>query len=414
MSCINEKSNVTEQASLWNQKKQKMIKDQSGRNAALQQNNGLWASEGFVGGVSQVPIDRALEGRSDIPFPPPPTEIKMNDVPPALKQNSNIEKLEQQFNRLLAQYTTQYQLMANELMANNNLSVLQKYANHNVKHNNNYYHVNEFGFAQGYDNDAWGNRSVSCSQDPVEITSDEFSKLLGGPNMGKGQACNVAGFNVENAENGEASWVDIKGVRHVYPKDVWDKRNPSCTMTPRALDATEYNSIVKGSEMTETTFCERLNVDPKILQNLANLNRQLLNLGTQLLEETHKLSASDTTLNNGIKILQKTISSKIKQLQQVDQSFNSSIKLGNAGSGVIIGNDAINHSIEASTRDSELILRMNYLKYIGGLLLVIFLVIFIFTTFSSDRQGVVSVIILLLVVVAVLYNFWNYIYLKFF
>lgn len=413
MSCINEKSNVTEQANLWNHKKQKMIKAESSKNAGLQQNNGLWVSEGFIGGVSQVPIDRALEGRSDIPFPSPPTEIKI-DVPSSLKQNTNVAKLEQQFNRLLAQYTTQYQLMAKELMSNNNLSVLQKYANHNVKYNNNYYHVNEFGFAQGYDNDAWANRSVSCSQDPVEITSDEFSKLLGGPNMGKGQACNVAGFNVENAENGEASWVDIKGVRHVYPKDVWDKRNTSCTMTPRALDATEYNAIVKGNEMTESSFCERLNVDPKILQNLANLNRQLLNLGTQLLEETHKLSSKDATVNTGIKTLQQTINSKLKQLQHVDQSFNSSIKLGNAGSGVMIGGDALNRSIEASTRDSELILRMNYLKYIGGLLLVIFLVIFVFASFSSDRQSVVSVIILLLVVVAVLYNFWNYIYLKFF
>jgi hypothetical protein len=412
MSCINEKSNVTEQASLWNQNKQKMINDESSKNAGLQYTSGPWASEGFVGGVSQVPIDRALEGRSDVPFPPPPTEINMK-LPAALQHNSNVVKLEQDFNKVLAQYTTQYQLMAKEIMANNNQSVLQKYANHNVKHNNNFYHVNEFGFAQGYDNDAWGNRSVSCSQDPVEITSDEFSKLLGGPNMGKGQACNVAGFNVENADNGEASWVDIKGVRHVYPKDVWDKRNPSCTMTPRALSADEYNAITKGTDMTETTFCERLNVDPKILQNLANLNKQLLNLGTQLLTETHKLSSSDATLNTGIKTLQKSISSKLKQLQHVDQSFNNNIKLGNAGSGVMIGGDALNRSIEASTRDSELILRMNYLKYIVGLILVIFLVIFIFTTFSSDRQSVVSVIILLLVVVAVLYNFSNYIYLKF-
>ena len=412
MSCINEKSNVTEQASLWNQNKQKMINEESSKNVGLEQTSGPWGSEGFVGSVSQVPMDRPLAGRGDIPFPAPPTEINMK-LPAALQHNSNIVKLEQEFNKVLHNYGVQYQLMAKEIMANNNQSVLQKYANNNVKHNNNFYHVNEFGFAQGYDNDAWGNRSVSCSQDPVEITSDEFSKLLGGPNMGKGQACNVAGFNVENAENGEASWVDIKGVRHVYPKDVWDKRNPSCTMTPRALSADEYNAITKGTDMTETTFCERLNVDPKILQNLANLNKQLLNLGTQLLVETHKLSSSDATLNTGIKTLQKSISSKLKQLQHVDQSFNSNIKLGNAGSGVMIGGDALNRSIEASTRDSELILRMNYLKYIVGLILVIFLVIFIFTTFSSDRQSVVSVIILLLVVVAVLYNFWNYIYLKF-
>lgn len=409
---INEKSNVTEQANLWNYKKQKMIKDLSSQNVVLQQNNGFCASEGFVGGVSQVPIDIPLEGTSDISYPSPPTEIKIN-VPHDLKQNTNVAKLEQQFNKLLAQYTTQYQLMFNELMSNNNSSVLQKYANHNIKYDNHYYHVNSFGFAHDYDDDTWTNRSVSCSQKPVEITSDEFNKLLGGPNMGKGQACNIAGFNIENSENGETSWVDIKGVRHIYPKDILDKKNSSCKMTPKILDATEYNNIVKGNDMTETSFCDRLNVDPKILQNLTNLNGQLLNLGRQLLQETNKLSSTDATVNAHIKTLQQIINSKIKQLQLVDQSFNNSIRLGNTGSGIMIGGDALNHSIEASTRDSELILRMNYLKYIIGLFLVIFLVIFVFVTFSSNRQSIVSVIILLLALVAILYNLWNYIYLKF-
>ena len=412
MSCINEKSNVTEQASLWNHNKQKMINEESSKNVGLEQTSGPWGSEGFVGSVSQVPMDRPLAGRGDIPFPTPPTEISLK-LPAALQQNSNVGKLEQQFNKLLSQYTTQYNLLAKEIMTNNNQSVLQKYANHNVKYNNNYYHVNEFGFAQGYDNDAWNNRSVSCSQDPVEITSDEFSKLLGGPNMGKGQSCNVAGFNVENSDTGEASWVDIKGVRHVYPKDVWDKRNSSCTMTPRALSAEEYNNIIKGSDMTESAFCERLNVDPKILQNLANLNKQLLSLGSQLLEETHKISASDDKLNTSIHGLQKSINSKLKQLQYTDDLFNSNIKLGHPGSGVMIGGDALNRSIEASTRDSELILRMNYMKYIIALFLVIFLVIFSFSTFSQRSPSVVSSIIIVLVIIAVLYNFWNYIYLKF-
>ena len=412
MSCINEKSNVTEQASLWNHNKQRMINEESSKNFGLGQTSGPWGSEGFVGSVSQVPMDRALAGRSDMPFPPPPTFIKI-DVPDALKYNSDLGKLEAQFNKLLGQYTTQYQLMAKDLTANNSQPVLQKYANHNVKLNNNYYHVNEFGFAQGYDNDAWNNRSVSCSQDPVEITSDEFSKLLGGPNMAKGQACSVAGFNVENSDSGEASWVDVKGVRHIYPKDVWDKRNASCTMTPRALSADEYNAITKGSDMTETAFCERLNVDPKILQNLANLNKQLLSLGTQLLTETHKLSGADATLNTQVTALQTKINEQLKKLEHVDSKFYNNVKLGNAGSGILIGGDALNRSIEASTRDSELVLRMNYMKYIIGLFLVIFLIIFSFTTYSQSSPSIVSRIIILLVIVAVLYNFWNYIYLKF-
>ena len=61
--------------------------------------------------------------------------------------------------------------------------------------------------------------SNSCSKEPIDITVDEFNKLLKGPNMGVGQSCDVAGYNVQNKSSGEHSWVDIKGVRHIYPDE---------------------------------------------------------------------------------------------------------------------------------------------------------------------------------------------------
>jgi len=415
MACpYNSNTNNLEQGVLYKSKEKKMNEKPANNLDLLQNNNGPIKSqmEGFVGSATQIPLDRALPGSANSQVDAPPTALKLNlgNIQP---HNSNLDKLEEQFNKLLAQYTTQYRLMSEELIQNNNQEVLQKYADQNVKLDNAYYYINSNGFASPYDQDAWKNRSTSCSRDSLEITSNEFSKLLNGQKMGKGQACGVAGFNVENSENGEKSFVDIQGVRHVYPKEVWNKRNDSCAMNARALTGIEYNQIPKGTDMTDATFCERLNVDPKVLQNLANLNKQLLGLGNQIMKQTELLTGKEAELDKMLTNAQQQLQMKLKQLQQVQSSgdgFSSDTTFGNSDS-VVVGQPAdINRTIEASTRDSQIILRMNYLKYLVGLILVVFLVIFSFKTFSSDRQSVVSIIVLVLVILFVLYNLLNHIY----
>ena len=419
MACpYNSNTNNLEQGVLYKSKEKNMNKKPSHDLDLLQNNKGPYKSqmEGFVGSATQIPLDRPLPGTGNSPMdgaPPSALNLNLGNIQP---HNSNLDKLEEQFNKLLSQYTTQYKLMSEELIQNNSQEVLQKYANNNVKLNNAYYYINSHGFASPYDQDAWKNRSTSCSNNALEISSSEFNKLLNGQKMGKGQACGVAGFNVENSDNGEKAFVDIRGVRHVYPKEVWDKRNDSCAMNARALSGVEYNSISKGTDMTDATFCERLNVDPKVLQNLANLNKQLLGLGNQMMKQTELLSGKEDELDKKLQDAQKQLKNKLKQLQDVQSGgdgFSFDTTFGNSDS-VVVGQPAdINRTIEASTRDSQIILRMNYLKYLVGLILVVFLVIFSFKIFGTDKKSVVSIVILLLVILFVLYDLWKYIYRKF-
>lgn len=422
MGCLSDnKTNNLEQGVLY-RKREKKIKSSMGDTVnLLQKTSGPWGSEsieGFVGSATQIPLDKPLAGAGDTPIPSVPTKINVDFSESKEKFSKSIDKLIDEFNKTLSEYTVQYNLMADELIANNKQSILQKYANQNVKYNNNYYYVNEFGFAHGYDNDAWETRSVSCSKDAIEITSDDFKKLLGGPNMGKGQACGVAGFNVEEPTSGSNGWVDIKGVIHHYPTmDVWNNRNESCKMPSKTISKNEFSNIPKGSDMEESTFCERMNVDPKVLQSLANLNKKLIDLGNKLLTETDKLKGGNGKMDGKILDIQNTINNKLRQLQQlgqIDPNNDGVIKTGNGGSGIYFNNDDVNRTIESSTRDSELILRMNYLKYVIGLVIVIFLVIFSFNIFASDRVSTVTIIILVLLGIYTTYNMYNYIQLKLF
>jgi hypothetical protein len=356
--------------------------------------------EGFLGSATQIPLDRDLSGRPSSPVAQPPPMLKLN-IDTSKIHNSDLQKLEDKFNVILAKYTKIYKLMSEELLLNNNQTVMQKYANNNVKLNNNYYYVNSYGFASKYDQDAWENRSVSCSRDPIEISSEDFKKLLVGPPMGNGQACNVAGFNI-NGQDGWLGWVDIKGVAHHYPNmDIWTNRNQSCISTPISLEDTEVQAMPKGNDMMKDTFCQRLNVNPQLLQNLALYNNQMIDLGNQILAETNKLSVTDKHLNEQLNIAKKNLDVTLKKLKPTGVTadpFSNDTYFGN-------GTANVNRTLEAAARNSQIVLQMNYLKYVIAAIVVVILVILTFTTFSAKRVSTLSMIIVGIALVILAWNF---------
>jgi hypothetical protein len=361
-------------------------------------------------------LSRPLPGAGSTPMGPPQSHTPSPSSPPPapFKVDAGaVNALNDQFNKLLAKYTALHKQMMSELMINNNRPALQNFAGKNVKHDNNYYYINNFGFSHVYDNEAWKSRSNGCSSEPIDIASDEFGHLLTGPNMGIKQSCNVAGFNISNKSSGEQSWVDIKGVRHVYPKDIWDKRNSSCQGMPRPLTDDEYNSIPDGTKMDSNTVCSKLNVNPEILTNLAKLNAQLLTLGNKLLANTKSLVGGNEHLDAEITKVHNQTVATMKKLEGDKQNLtNNVVNLGH--SGVQLNQSAFNNNNEGSRRSSELFLRMNYIKYLVGLIFVVLLVLFSFVTYPSNEQSTIATLILLLVILVVLSHFWSFISSKLF
>ena len=321
--------------------------------------------------------------------------------------NSTIKKvtdLEDQFNKLLVQYNTLYKTMTQELMSHNNNPVFQKYSGKNVKHQNNFYYINNFGVAHAYDNKTWKNRDNSCKfGQALSIADTEFSKLLSGPKMGAEQACDVAGFNIKNNTSGETSFVDIKGVRHVFPKDILDKRTDSCQGTALNLSDTAYKNIPTGDIMTEDNLCLNLNVNSNIIKTLAKLNTQLLNLGKQLQNITEKAQVNDLELKNKLNLSHKNTLTQIQRLENDKHQLNNNkINLGH-GSGSLTHNETITH-IKRAKRNSEIFLNMNFTNYVIGSILLLLLIIFTIHNFSSETPSIIALIV---VICVILYYVWK-------
>jgi hypothetical protein len=278
--------------------------------------------------------------------------------------------------------------------------------------------VNEYGFAHKYDateNPTTGTISTSCNfaKPPTEITTLEFSQLLAGQKMGLKQSCGIAGYNVENSSNGEKSFIDIKGVKHIYSGEVWNKKHESCNIDKKSITNDEYKNIPLGTAMTENTFCATINVDPLVLERLLTLNKQLQTLGNTVLTEMNLISTSQqgTNLNNNVNLIRSSITDRLQELNQSQQDI---LRIGdeyNSTGNIGVVTDSSN-TIKARTRDTQILVNMNYLKYMIGFILVVFLVIITFYVFSYEISSPLLILLLIILIILVLFNFFNFMYNK--
>lgn len=326
----------------------------------------------------------------------------------------SVSVLEDEFNKTLTEYTKNYQLLMDELITNNKNPVLLKYANKNVKLGNKYYYVNNFGFWHAYSDSTWKSKSTSCSSPPVTITQEEFNKLLKGPDMGLGQECDVAGYNIENQTTSERSWVDIKGVKHIYPKDIWNNRSESCKTASKSVKSAAYISIPSdqsNSKLTKNSICSKLNIDPRIMHNLAYLNDKLLTLAKELLRDINSLATTDSKQKIQLEKLNDNMMKHINSLESDKQQFSNSVQsLQNTG----MPQDVYNSNLAGIKQSSEYKLSSHYLQYIFWLIVAVGLILFTFYNFSSDTTSSVTQIILLIVALVLLYKLFTYIRYKIF
>ena len=388
-------------------------------------------TESFIGSISQTPLSIPILGESgsQINRINALTNSNINSNSNINRRNNRSSDAQQriqlrynEFNELLRQYTTQYKIMADELIQNNNKEILQKYANSNIKLNNEFYYVNEFGFAHKYDANetpTTGTISSSCNfeKPPTEITTLEFNKLLSGRKMGSKQACNVAGYNIENSANGEKSFVDIEGVKHIYTGETWNNKHESCNLLKispniKLISDDEYKNIPSGNAMTTTTFCATINVDPLVLEKILTLNKQLQELANNALSEISSITTMQpSTNNNDVNFIRSSITNKLEELNKSQQDI---LRIGDeykSTGNIGLVSDSSN-TIKARARDTQIVVNMNYLKYIIGFVLVVFLIIMTFYIFSYEITSPFLLLLLIILIILVLFNFFNYMYYK--
>jgi len=313
---------------------------------------------------------------------------------------ADVTKLEDEFNKTLTEYTNTYQELSDSLLKKNQTQadVYQYYNKVLTSDDSNYVYVNNYGYTHRYSTDAWTNNSNSCPSDPISITSDELATLKSkGPDMGSGQACQIAGTNIQNQSTKEIAWVDIKGYKHIYSTDAWKQKDTTCDIKPTQIIESEYNAIPSGSNMTSTTVCNQLDVDPKIWHRLTELNDRLIALAQALSKDLDELAVTDVQLK--------------KQLQEQQEKLNTYI--------VVLDSDRsqMNHSskrymtIEGEEQSSDLIMTSNWYHYIVWFIVVITVVSITFHTLAVDRPSrmanglsLIFCIIILFIIVRWFYN----------
>ena len=213
---------------------------------------------------------------------------------------STVSKIENEFNRTLVEYTNTYNSFMQELL---NKSQTQKNVNQYFGKvisdtDGNYSYVNDFGYTHRYSNDTWLKNDSSCPNVITKISAGDFKSFLKGPNMGLGQACKIAGQNVQNKDTQEVAWVDIKGYKHLYPKEVWKGKQASCNLEAIKISKTAFDNIPSGSLMTTTSVCNKMDLNPVLLGKLNELNNKLVSLAKSMISELSNISVNDKDLNN--------------------------------------------------------------------------------------------------------------------
>lgn len=313
----------------------------------------------------------------------------------SINNSAAVTQLEAKFNEILAEYTQTYKLFSEEIINNNNTNKEQsQYFNKVITTGDNKYtYVNNFGYTHKYSNDSWNNNDSSCPQNPLTINQDEENNLSkSGPNMGVGQACQVAGQNVINIETQEKAWIDVKGYKHIYSENDSNQKNITCDIPYKKLSNIQYNNIPTGSPMTPTTVCNSLDINPNVWSQLNYLNNQLLILSEKLNTEINELSITDSNLKNKIQQQKIILENNKNQLQNDQQQLQQ------------IGMQLVTSEGEyQTTKLNEQSLQYHYIVFLIVAITVITITIHTIISGKSTQAG--STIVLLVCLLLVYYIF---------
>lgn len=324
--------------------------------------------------------------------------------------SEKLTSTEKEFNATLVEYSNTYKLFIEDLMKKTkSMDDAKNYLDTNLYLGNSpsittapkYVYINKFGFTHSYLNDdSWKNKDASCPNTTINIDGSYkddlnlkfiLSKSQMGPNMGLGQACKIAGQNIQNEKTNEIAWIDIKGYKHVYTDSIWKSKLESCgKYNPIKLSENAYNNIPSGSPMTESTLCSQLNIDSELWGKLSRLNEKLISLANTIVEDMGKIDISNSDIKKRINDKQLLLNDYIKQLN--DDKNN------------VIDKRTI-ENIQGKYVDSNTYLKYTETRYIIWILLSIFIFIMLFRMMNSNDSNSSTNPLLILALLVGLYIF---------
>jgi hypothetical protein len=310
------------------------------------------------------------------------------------KQIQQIEDIEKTFNKTLSEYNEVYKQYSQDILKRKNqLNDISSYLGKNVRNSSgDIYYVNKFGNYYWYSSDAWNNGNPEgCPSDYEQLNGDIPSEMVAGANMNVNTPCEAAGQVIKNKDNGDTSWVDIKGKKHSFPSGI--KMSNSCAkMNIMELSSDTYNAIPTGNSMSSVDPCLTLDVNPTTWKKLNELNVKLKSQSADMIKEVNNLSTQDQSINNEL------IRSKNK--------MNNYIQKINDNNKILIENKRMINNVEGEQNDSELRMTSNYYFLFIWIIFMALIVSLSMATYVSDSRKISAIsymIIALFVLIFVVY-----------
>ena len=303
---------------------------------------------------------------------------------------------EEEFNRVLAEYTAAYKQFAESTMRGLDADDKGLHAGKVVDGGDGHYvYINNHGFTHKYSTDAWQHKGRGCSGKASPIDPGVLANMKPGPPMRPGQPCGLAAKIIRNKGTQELAWVDVKGYKHVFSADAWKNKSPSCSIDIQDVDQASYEALPTGALMQAATACERASVDPQAWQHLQDLNHRLVALAGQLSADLQKLQTEDGGL-------QTQMAKHQAQLKQ----YVSSLKADKAH---LPGGRELENAI-ARSESTRMLADTRWYHYWAWVVTAVVVVALTARALSTDDPGAATTLIALVALVVILYNVVRWLY----
>tara|TARA_Y100000741_G_C18261691_1_gene560722 strand:+ start:3534 stop:5039 length:1506 start_codon:yes stop_codon:yes gene_type:complete len=190
-----------------------------------------------------------------------------------------------------------------------------------LQYNNNwhtYLKGGDWGCAPEFSKQWWiQNKCTTNPKKNTSICNADLKSIKLGYNMTNNIPCNIAGKLVRNTQDNELAWVDMQGIKHVFPDiNMQDKLDGCNTKVTISLQPNEYNAIPLGDPMTKESICQHINVDDKKYKRLLNLNKQLEIVANKILLKLDSVAGDDLNKEKNIMSKKSSIKSLLNKIKK--------------------------------------------------------------------------------------------------
>lgn len=159
-----------------------------------------------------------------------------------------------------------------------------------------------------------------CTTNPEtnskSICNTDLKEIKNGYNMTNNIPCKIAGKLVRNIQDNELAWVDMQGIKHVFPDTIMQDKLDGCnTKITISLKSDEYNAIPLGEPMNKESICQHINIDDRKYKHLLKLNKQLESTAHKMLLKLDSIISKDINTEQDIMSKKSSIKSLLEKIK---------------------------------------------------------------------------------------------------